>query len=63
MRHAGKVVTRRQLLHEVWGPHAPHNTSALWVHMSQLRWKLEAEPAHPRYLLTELGVGYRLKTD
>src|SRR6266446_2154437 len=37
MRHAGKVVTHRQLLHEVWGPHAPHNISALWVHMSQLR--------------------------
>ena len=50
MRHAGKVVTHHQLLHEVW------------VHMSQLRRKLEAEPAHPRYLLTELGVSYRLKT-
>jgi len=63
MRHAGKVVTHRQLLHEVWGPHVDHDTSSLWVHMSQLRRKLEAEPARPRYLLTELGVGYRLKTD
>jgi len=63
MRHAGKVVTHRQLLHEVWGPHVAHDTSSLWVHMSQLRRKLEAEPARPRYLLTELGVGYRLKTD
>jgi two-component system KDP operon response regulator KdpE len=63
MRHAGKVVTHRQLLHEVWGLHVAHDTSSLWVHMSQLRRKLEAEPARPRYLLTELGVGYRLKTD
>ena len=56
-------MTHRQLLHEVWGPHVAHDISSLWVYMSQLRRKLEVEPARPRYLLTELGVGYRLKTD
>ena len=63
IRYAGKVVTHRQLLQEVWGERITHNAHYLWVCMSQLRHKLEAEPARPRYLLTELGVGYRLKTD
>jgi two-component system KDP operon response regulator KdpE len=59
-RHAGKVLTHRQLLTEVWGP--GHTTEAhyLRVYMAQLRRKLEPEPARPRYLLTEPGVGYRL---
>ena len=59
-RHAGKVLTHRQLLTEVWGP--AHTTEAhyLRVYMAQLRRKLEPEPARPRYLLTEPGVGYRL---
>lgn len=61
--YAGKVVTHRQLLHEVWGERMAHDPHYLWVYMSQLRHKLEAEPARPRYLLTELGVGYRLQTD
>jgi two-component system, OmpR family, KDP operon response regulator KdpE len=59
VRHAGKVLTHRQLLREVWGPHA-EDAHVLRVHMAQLRRKLEAEPANPRYLLTEPGVGYRL---
>lgn len=63
IRYAGKVVTHHQLLQEVWGERITHNAHYLWVYMSQLRHKLEAEPARPRYLLTELGVGYRLKTD
>lgn len=59
VRHAGKVLTHRQLLREVWGPQAD-DAHTLRVHMAQLRRKLEAEPANPRYVLTEPGVGYRL---
>ena len=62
VRYAGKVVTHRQLLHEVWGARTAHDTQYLWVYMSQLRHKLEVDPTRPRYLLTEPGVGYRLKT-
>lgn len=60
IRHAGKVVTQRQLLVEVWGPQHSEQAQYLRVYMGQLRHKLEAEPARPRYLVTELGVGYRL---
>ena len=63
VHYAGKVVTHRQLLQEVWGDHAMHEAHYLWVYMSQLRHKLEPEPARPRYLLTEPGVGYRLRAD
>jgi two-component system KDP operon response regulator KdpE len=63
VRHAGKVVTHPQLLAEVWGPEAVHQTGNLRVYMKQLRHKLEEEPACPRYLLTETGVGYRLAVD
>lgn len=59
-RHAGKVVTHRQLLQEVWGPGHAEAAHYLRVFMGQLRRKLEIDPARPRYLLTELGVGYRL---
>jgi two-component system KDP operon response regulator KdpE len=58
-RHAGKVLTHRQLLHDVWGPRA-HQTHYLRVHMAALRRKIEADPARPRWLTTEPGVGYRL---
>jgi two-component system KDP operon response regulator KdpE len=61
IRYADKVMTHRQLFQEVWGEHATHDTHYLWVYMSQLRHKLEPEPARPRYLFTEPGVGYRLK--
>jgi two-component system, OmpR family, KDP operon response regulator KdpE len=59
-RHAGKVLTHRQILKEVWGPNA---TEAHWVrvHMAELRKKVEADPARPRLLVTEPGVGYRLR--
>ena len=60
VRHAGKVLTQRQLLNEVWGPNLVEHPQYLRVHMANLRRKLEAEPARPRYLLTEPGVGYRL---
>ena len=63
IRHAGKVLTHRQLLKEVWGPNAVEHTHYLRVYMTQLRHKLEADAARPRYLFTEPGVGYRLHVD
>jgi two-component system KDP operon response regulator KdpE len=63
IRHVGKVVTQRQLLREVWGPAYTTETHYLRVYMGQLRHKLEANPARPRYLITEPGVGYRLQVD
>lgn len=63
VRHAGKVLTHRQLLKEVWGPLHVEESHYLRVYMRQLRNKVETNPAHPRYLVTELGVGYRLRTD
>ena len=60
---AGRVLTHRQLLLEVWGPPYVEQTHYLRVYMTQLRHKLEAEPARPRFLITEPGVGYRLRTD
>jgi two-component system KDP operon response regulator KdpE len=62
-RYAGKVVTHRQLLHEVWGPGYEEDPQYVRVFMSQLRHKLEADPARPRYLITEPGVGYRLRIE
>jgi two-component system KDP operon response regulator KdpE len=63
VKHAGRVVTHRQLLFEVWGPNAAEQTQYLRVYMGQLRHKLEQNPSRPRHLLTEPGVGYRLHTD
>jgi len=62
-RHSGKVLTHRQLLKEVWGPNAIEQTHYLRVYMCQLRHKIEHDPAQPRYLLTETGVGYRLAAE
>ena len=63
LKNAGKVLTHRQLLKEVWGPGYANNTQYLRVYMVQLRHKLEVDAARPRYLVTEPGVGYRLKSD
>ena len=60
VRHAGKVLTHRQLLQEVWGPGQVEQTHYLRIYMANLRRKLEADPARPRFLRTEPGVGYRL---
>jgi len=60
VRNAGKVVTHRQILKEVWGPNYGDQTHYLRVYMAHLREKIEAEPAHPELLITEPGVGYRL---
>ena len=59
LRHAGKVLTHRFLLKEVWGPLRVDDVHYLRVFMAGLRRKIEADPSHPRYLLTEQGVGYR----
>ena len=59
VRHDGKLVSRRDLLQEVWGPAYETETNYLRVYMAQLRRKLEVDPAHPRHLITEPGMGYR----
>lgn len=63
MRHAGKVITHRQLLKDVWGPSYVDQMQYVRVYMGQLRHKLEVDPARPRYLVTEPGVGYRLRPE
>ena len=60
LRARGAVVPRLQLLKEVWGPAHVEDSHYLRIYMAQLRHKLEADPAQPRFLLTEVGVGYRL---
>jgi two-component system KDP operon response regulator KdpE len=63
IRDAGRVVTHRQLLKEVWGPSHVESSHYLRIYMAALRHKLEVDPARPRFLLTEAGVGYRLSPD
>jgi len=63
VKHAGRVLTHRQLLKDVWGPAYVDRSHYLRVHMAGLRHKLEADPARPRFLLTEAGVGYRLAAE
>ena len=63
IRHAGKVVTQKQILQEVWGPASGDQVQYLRIYVYQLRQKIETDPDRPRYLLTESGVGYRLKTE
>jgi two-component system KDP operon response regulator KdpE len=60
IKYAGKVITHKQLLKEVWGPDSVYETHYLRVYMAQLRRKIEADSAQPQFLLTEPGVGYRL---
>ncbi len=62
VRSAGRVVTHRQLLADVWGAEFTEHTHYLRLYMGQLRAKIEVEPAEPRHLLTETGIGYRLAT-
>jgi len=59
--HAGKVLIHRQLMHEVWGPGYDPDTNLLRVNISKLRHKIEPDPARPQYIMTEPGVGYRLR--
>jgi two-component system KDP operon response regulator KdpE len=61
VRNRGKLVGRKQLLREIWGPVERKETSYLRVYMAQLRRKLEKDPAHPEHLITEAGMGYRFR--
>jgi two-component system KDP operon response regulator KdpE len=61
VRNQGKLVGQRQLLREVWGPAYRKETNYLRVYLAQLRRKLEVDPAHPRHLITEPGMGYRFE--
>ncbi|WP_436502015.1 response regulator [Actinokineospora sp. HUAS TT18] len=61
VRHPGKLVAQKQLLREVWGESYVGETQYLRVYLAQLRRKLEADPAHPRHLITEAGMGYRFE--
>jgi two-component system KDP operon response regulator KdpE len=60
LRHAGRVLTHRQLLQEVWGPARTDSAHYLRIYMGHLRQKLERDPAQPEHIITETGVGYRL---
>ncbi|MEV5981591.1 response regulator [Streptomyces sp. NPDC052114] len=60
--HPGRLITQRRLLLDVWGPSHGTKTNYLRVYMAQLRRKLEADPSHPRYLITEPGMGYRFES-
>jgi two-component system, OmpR family, KDP operon response regulator KdpE len=62
-QHRGKLVTHRQLLHEVWGPAYETETHYLRVHVAHIRAKIEPDPSRPRYVITEPGVGYRLRDE
>ncbi|MEV0808214.1 response regulator [Micromonospora sp. NPDC050200] len=61
LRNPGKLVSQRQLLHDVWGPEYQHETNYLRQYLAQLRRKLEDDPARPRHLITEPGMGYRFR--
>jgi two-component system KDP operon response regulator KdpE len=61
VRNAGKLVTQRQLLQEVWGPSYEKETNYLRVYLAQIRSKLEPDPARPRYFITEARMGYRFQ--
>ena len=60
-QNVGRLVTHGQLLREVWGPAYERETHYLRVHVTHIRAKIEPDPSHPRYLITEPGVGYRLR--
>nr|WP_230326343.1 two-component system response regulator KdpE [Citrobacter sp. Res13-Sevr-PEB04-36] len=59
LNNAGKVLTQRQLLNQVWGPNAVEHSHYLRIYMAHLRQKLEQDPARPRHFITETGIGYR----
>jgi two-component system KDP operon response regulator KdpE len=63
VRHTGRVATHQQLIENVWGPGQAQQVQTLRVYMTQLRHKLERQPARPKYLLTETGIGYRLRLE
>lgn len=60
-RHSGKVLTYDYIINQIWGPYADNNNQILRVNMAHIRRKLEANPAEPQYIFTEIGVGYRMQ--
>jgi two-component system KDP operon response regulator KdpE len=62
-KYAGRVVTYDFIIKQIWGPHAPNDNQVLRVNMANIRRKLKENPADPKYILTELGVGYRMLED
>jgi len=62
-RNAGRVLTHQQILNAIWGPAHVHDTQYLRVYIGQLRHKLQDDPAEPRLIRTEPGIGYRLSED
>jgi two-component system KDP operon response regulator KdpE len=60
-RHRGRILTHRGILRSIWGPHATGQMDALWVLVRQVRRKIEPDPSHPRYVLSERWVGYRFE--
>ena len=63
VRNAGKLVTQRQLLQEVWGPEYEKETNYLRVYLAQIRAKLEPDPSRPRYFITQARMGYRFQCE
>jgi two-component system KDP operon response regulator KdpE len=63
VRNPGRLITQRQLLQEVWGPSYSNESHYLRVFMAQIRRKLEPDPSHPRYFITEPGMGYRFEAE
>lgn len=62
-KNSGKVITYDTIINEVWGPYADDNNRILRVNMANIRRKIEATPGEPKYIFTELGVGYRMLED
>jgi two-component system KDP operon response regulator KdpE len=60
IRHAGRILTHKQLLNDVWGPNHSEHSHYVRIYMANLRQKLEKDPTQPEHLLTEIGMGYRL---
>ena len=63
VENAGKVLTKRFLLQQVWGPEYGDEAEYLHVYIGQLRKKLEEDPSHPQFIMTEPGVGYRFRSE
>ena len=62
-RNSGKVMTYSAIMSNIWGPYADNNNRILRVNMANIRRKLEVNPAEPEYILTEIGIGYRMIED
>ena len=63
VRHAGRIMTHRQILREIWGPKSEEHRHYLRVYVTHLRQKIERDPKTPKFIITEPGIGYRLQSD